>query len=155
MRLVLLDSAGVANRSRAPRLAISAEALRRWRLSRPGVSRRSEENIGAPERRNRQTFGSGRGARRPAETMAGRTDLHMAWPMQTTGRESGKSQSKGARISAPRIHQAHARNTVRSRLMFPDRLSTPRLPTTNSRGVQPIEVIQLRRPPTISESIPG
>jgi hypothetical protein len=42
--------------------------------------------------------------------------------MPTTDQRLGKSQSKGARVSASRINPAHAPKAMQSSMMFPDRL---------------------------------
>src|SRR5664279_2018121 len=50
------------------------------------------------------------------------TNIRMAWAVQTARKGLGKSKSKGARVPASRIHQAHVEKTMQSRMISPDRL---------------------------------
>ena len=56
------------------------------------------------------------------KAMGGGTNLRMARPVQTARQGLGKSQSKGARVPASRLHQAHVEKTMQSRMISPDRL---------------------------------
>ena len=49
-------------------------------------------------------------------------NLRMARTMQTIGKGLGKSQSKGARLPAPRVNKAHVEKAMQSRVISPDKL---------------------------------
>ena len=59
---------------------------------------------------------------RLAKAMGRGTNLRMARPVQTARKGLGKSQSKGTRVPASRVHQAHVEKTMQSNLISPDRL---------------------------------
>ena len=46
----------------------------------------------------------------------------LAWQMPAARHGLGKSEPEGARIPAPRIHQANVEKAMQSRMMFSDRL---------------------------------
>src|SRR4029077_7692493 len=98
------------------------ETLRRWRLSRPAVSPRRGKNNGAGEWGDRQAFRSRKRICCPSEAVGRRTNVRMAWAVQASRQRFGESQSKGARISAPRFNQNHAEKTMQSSMISPDRL---------------------------------
>ena len=52
--------------------------------------------------------------------MGRRTNVRMARAVQASRQRLGESQSKGARISAPRFNQNHAEKTMQSRMISPD-----------------------------------
>jgi hypothetical protein len=54
--------------------------------------------------------------------MGRRTNVRMARTVQASRQRLGESQSQGARISAPRLNQAHAEKTMQSSMITPDRL---------------------------------
>src|ERR1019366_2811274 len=103
-------------------VSVPAETLRRWRLSRPGVSPRRDKNNDASECRNRQALGSCQRLCRLAKAMGRGTNIRMARAVQTARQGLGKSQSQGARVSASRLHQAHVEKAMQSRMVSPDRL---------------------------------
>ena len=96
--------------------------LCRWRLSRPGVPSRCEQNHGASECRDRQALGPRQRLCRAAKAMGGRTHIRMARALSTARQGLGKSQSKGARVPASRFHQADVEKAMQSRMISPDRL---------------------------------
>jgi site-specific DNA recombinase len=55
-------------------------------------------------------------------TSVGGTNIRMARTVQTARKGLGKSQSKGARVPASRVHQAHVEKAMQSRMISPDRL---------------------------------
>src|SRR5476651_2051527 len=59
-------------------VSVPAETLRRWRLSRPGVSPRRDKNNDASECRNRQALGSCQRLCRLAKAMGRGTNIRMA-----------------------------------------------------------------------------
>ena len=67
-----------------------------------------------------------------AKAMGGGTNIRMARPVQTARQGLGKSQSKGARVPASRLHQAHVEKTMQSRMISPDRLLTAANPASAS-----------------------
>jgi hypothetical protein len=52
----------------------------------------------------------------------GRTNVRMARALQASCQRLGESQSKSARISAPRFNQTHAEKIMQSSMISPDRL---------------------------------
>ena len=73
----------------------------------------------------------------------------MAWAVQASCQRLGESQSKGARISAPRFDQTHAKKTMQSSMISPDRLLgfwqfATDLTRTVTRNRRPIALRTLR-----------
>ena len=66
-----------------------------------------------------------------------RTNVRMARAVQASRQGLGKSQSQGARISAPRFNQAHAEKTKQSRMISPDKLSAQVAKRGRPRSGQP------------------
>ena len=64
-------------------VSVPAETLCRWRLSRPGVPSRCEQNHGASECRDRQALGPRQRLCRAAKAMGGRTHIRMARALST------------------------------------------------------------------------
>ena len=56
------------------------------------------------------------------KTLGRRKNLRMARALQTARKGLGKSQSKGARVPASRVHKAHVEKAMQSRVISPDRL---------------------------------
>src|SRR4029077_2340329 len=100
------------------------------------VSPRRGKNNGAGERGDRQAFRSRKRICRPPEAVGRRTNVRMARAVQASRQRLGESQSKGARISAPRFNQNHAEKTMQSRMISPDRLSETSLIRQPPSGVQ-------------------
>ena len=59
-----------------------------------------------------------------AKAMGRRTHIRMARTLPTARQGLGKSQSKGARVPAPRLHQAHVEKAMQSRMISPDNSET-------------------------------
>src|SRR3954468_5939236 len=116
-------------------VSVPAETLCRWWLSRPGVPPRCEQYHGASECRDRQALGSRQRLCRAAKAMGGRTHIRMARALPTARQGLGKSQSKGARVPAPRLYQADVEKAMQSRMISPDRLLEPRCKLAADAGV--------------------
>ena len=116
-----------------------------WRanggLSRPAVSPRRGKNNGAGECGDRQAFRSRKRICFPPEAVGRRTNVRMAWAVQASRQRLEESQSKGARISAPRFNQTHAEKTMQSSMISPDRLlsnwARARVPTADKTAPSP------------------
>ncbi len=113
----------------------------KWRLSRPAVSPRRGKNNGAGECGDRQAFRSRKRICFPPEAVGRRTNVRMAWAVQASRQRLEESQSKGARISAPRFNQTHAEKAMQSSMISPDRLlsnwARARVPTADKTAPSP------------------
>jgi hypothetical protein len=88
----------------------------------PLFRRAVAKNNGAGECGDRQAFRSRKRICCPSEAVGRRTNVRMARAVQASCQRLGESQSKSARISAPRFNQTHAEKTMQSSMISPDRL---------------------------------
>src|SRR3954468_17786111 len=103
-------------------VSVPDEALCRCRLPKSEVPTRAQEGLAARQARDRETLGSGKRVRYPAQALDRGAHLCLARTMPQTGEGLGEPQLQGARLLAPRFHPPHAEKALKSHMMFPDRL---------------------------------
>ena len=88
------------------------EAVRRQRLPRPDLSQGRWQNPDPTRHRNRQTFRSGQGFCRLAQTLDRRTHDCLAQPVSPARQGLGKSECQSARFLALCLNPPHAQKTL-------------------------------------------
>ncbi len=91
--------------------SVSAQALRRWRLSRTEIPGGAEENFAAPGHRDRQAIRSGAGFRSHSAQMGGRAHLRLAREMPQAGEGLRKPDAKRLGVYPPGIDTPDGQKT--------------------------------------------
>ena len=88
------------------------EAVRRQRLPRPDLSQGHWQNSNPTRHRNRQTFRSGQGFRRPAKALDRRTNDCLAQSVSQACQGLGKSECQSACVLALCLYPPHVAKTL-------------------------------------------
>src|SRR5260370_18100043 len=102
--------------------SITAEALRRRRLSGADLSVRRSQNPPANRRGDRQALRYRKGLCGLAQAMDRRTHHRLAQPLPPLGQGLGVPQPKGLGVLAPRLNPPHADKALPEKTMIPVRL---------------------------------
>src|SRR3954463_6663980 len=102
---------------------VSAQALRRRRLSGAAVPGGFATRLPPRPGGDRQAVRSGQGLRGPAEALDRRTHHRLAEPLPSAGQGLGVPQPQGSRLPALGFHSPDAPKALSHNKMIPDRLS--------------------------------
>jgi transposase len=93
-------------------VSVFEEAVRRQRLPRPDLSQGRWQNSNRTRHRNRQTFRSGQGFRRPAKALDRRTNDCLAQSVSQACQGLGKSECQSACVLALCLYPSHVTKTL-------------------------------------------